>query len=79
MLVNTCTAQTEPTKGRTSWAAARGAKDAIGNTGNLVLVNSGFHTRNKLTENYSKFGHAPYRTFVSPVLGRNFFFKRISI
>jgi len=59
-------------KGTDQLGSCAGRQDANGKIGNLVLVNSGFHTRNNFTENYSKFGHAPSRTFASPVLGRKF-------
>ena len=36
----------------------------------MVLINSGFHTRNNLSENIPQFGHAPSELFASPILGR---------
>jgi len=36
----------------------------------MMLINSGFHTRNNLSENIPQFGHAPSELFASPVLGR---------
>ena len=35
-----------------------------------MLINSGFHTRNNLSENIPQFGHAPSELFASPLLGR---------
>jgi len=35
-----------------------------------VLINSGFHTQNNLSENIPQFGHAPSELFSSPILGR---------
>jgi len=43
--------------------------------GNVVLANSGLHTRNNLSENNPPFGHAPSELFASHDLGQ----KRISI
>ena len=43
--------------------------------GNMVLVNSCFHTRNNLPENNPHFGHTPSELFASYVLGR----KRILV
>jgi hypothetical protein len=40
--------------------------------GNTVLVNSGFLTRNNLSENNPQFGQAPPEFFGSHVLGRKF-------
>jgi hypothetical protein len=40
--------------------------------GNTVLGNSGFHTRNNLSENNPQFRHTPSELFVSHVLGRIF-------
>lgn len=59
-------------KGTDQLDSCAGRQDATVKIGNLVLVNTGFHMRNKVTENYSKFGHASSRTFASPVLGRKF-------
>ena len=36
----------------------------------MVLINSGFHTRNNLSENIPQFGQAPSELFASPILGR---------
>ena len=48
--------------------------------GNIVLVNSGFHTHKNFTENYPCFGHTPSNISASPVLGQKSFkvtgFKR---
>jgi len=35
-----------------------------------MLINSGFHTRNKLAENIQQFVNAPSALFASPILGR---------
>ena len=35
-----------------------------------MLINSGFHTQNNLSENISQFGHAPSALFASPILSR---------
>ena len=35
-----------------------------------MLINSGFHTRNKLAENIQQFVHAPSELFANPILGR---------
>jgi len=43
--------------------------------GNVVLANSGFHTRNNLSENNPQVRYAPSELFASHVLGR----KRISV
>jgi hypothetical protein len=47
-----------------------GHKDVIGIIGNMVLVNSSFHTRKNLSESYPHFRHAHSKMFYSPVLGR---------
>ena len=36
----------------------------------MVLINSGFHKQNNLSENIPQFGHAPSELFASPFLGR---------
>jgi len=36
----------------------------------MVLIISGFHTRNNLSENIPQIGHAPSEMFGSPILGR---------
>ena len=38
--------------------------------GNMVLANSGFHTRNYLSENNPPFRHAPCALFARKFLGR---------
>ena len=38
--------------------------------GNMVRANSGFHTRNHLSENNPHFGHTLSELFASYVLGR---------
>ena len=39
--------------------------------GNMVLANSGLHTRNNLSENKPQFWYAPSELFASHVLDRN--------
>ena len=36
----------------------------------MVLINSGFHKRNNLSENIPQFGHTPSELFASPILCR---------
>jgi hypothetical protein len=43
--------------------------------GNMVLANSGFHTRNYLSENNLPFRCAPCALFAGKVLGRKYRFK----
>jgi hypothetical protein len=56
-------------------AAARGSSllkeryDVTRIIGNVVLVNSGFHTQKNFLENYLQFGHALSKTFVNSVRG----------
>jgi len=62
------------TEGWASRVVARGANlygaDIAGIIGNMVLINSGFHKRNNLSENTPQFGHTPSELFASPILCR---------
>jgi hypothetical protein len=41
--------------------------------GSMGLVNLGYHTRKKCSDNYPQFGHALSKIFVSPTVGRKGF------
>jgi len=60
------------TEGWASRVVARGANlygaDIAGIIGNMVLINSGFHKRNNLSENTPQFGHTPSELFASLIL-----------
>ena len=62
------------TEGWASRVVARGANlygaDIAGIIGNMVLINSGFHKRNNLSENIPQFGHTAWELFASPILCR---------
>ena len=47
-----------------------GRKAVTGIIGNMVLINSGFHTRNNLSEDIPQLRHAPSELFGSPIVGR---------
>jgi len=49
-----------------------GREDFSGITGNMVPVNSGFHTRMNFCENYPQLGHAPSKEFTGEVLRMSF-------
>lgn len=55
---------------RTELRGGPAARGITGMIGNVVLVNSSFHTRKDFSENYLQFGHASSKCFASPVLGR---------
>ena len=38
--------------------------------GSMGLVNLGYHTRKKCSDNYPQFGHGPSTIFASPIVGR---------
>jgi len=50
--------------------SCQGRKAVTGIIGNMVLINSGFHTRDNLSENIPQLRHAPSGLFGSPILGR---------
>jgi hypothetical protein len=61
-----------PLQNRTkNWANLNGRNDITGILAYIyiVIVNSYFHTRNNISENYPKFGHVPSESFPSPVQG----------
>jgi len=50
--------------------SCQGPKAVTGIIGNMVMINSGFHMRDNLSENIPQLRHAPSGLFGSPILGR---------
>jgi hypothetical protein len=51
----------------------KGTLNVGGTAEQMVLVNSGVHTRKYFSENYPLFGYAVLKIFASPILGQKHF------